>query len=188
MGTRSLIAAQIGGEYKVAQYSQWDGYPSGQGITILNFLRNVNIENLKRAISECKWITKEEIDSINENIRMLPSGYEWQKDYPELSRDTGGDIFNVILFSGKRKLKNDIDFAKDSLFCEWAYVVDFDKGTFEVYEGCNQRPLKEADRFYSADCDENGYYPVVIVKEYRIDNLPDDETFIKECEGVDEDE
>jgi hypothetical protein len=188
MGTRNLIVAQVGGEYKIAQYSQWDGYPSGQGVTVLNFLRSANVENLKKAVSECQWITGEEIESINTQIKTLPSGYDWKKDYPELSRDTGGDIFNIILFSGKRKLKNDIDFAKDSLFCEWAYVVDFDKNTFEIYQGFNQQPLNESDRFYSTDMDKNGYYPVRKIKEYDLSNLPDNETFIKECEGDEEDE
>jgi hypothetical protein len=31
MGTRNLIAVFFDGEYRVAQYSQWDGYPEGQG-------------------------------------------------------------------------------------------------------------------------------------------------------------
>lgn len=31
MGTRNLTAVYIDGEYKVAQYGQWDGYPEGPG-------------------------------------------------------------------------------------------------------------------------------------------------------------
>lgn len=38
MGTRHLIAAVIDGEYKIAQYGQWDGDPEGQGLTVLDFL------------------------------------------------------------------------------------------------------------------------------------------------------
>ena len=30
MGTRHLIAVQLDGEYKIAQYGQWDGYPEGK--------------------------------------------------------------------------------------------------------------------------------------------------------------
>ena len=39
MGTRHLTCVVKDGDYKVAQYGQWDGYPSGQGIDILTFLR-----------------------------------------------------------------------------------------------------------------------------------------------------
>jgi hypothetical protein len=35
MGTRHLIAVQLGGEYRVAQYGQWDGYPDSAGIDVL---------------------------------------------------------------------------------------------------------------------------------------------------------
>lgn len=40
MGTRHLIAVQIDGKYPVAQYGQWDGYPDGQGLKVLTFLRD----------------------------------------------------------------------------------------------------------------------------------------------------
>lgn len=39
MGTRHLICVQHNNEYKVAKYGQWDGYPSGQGAGILEFLK-----------------------------------------------------------------------------------------------------------------------------------------------------
>ena len=41
MGTRSLTAVHINNEYKVAQYGQWDGYPSGQGVMVF-----VDVEDL----------------------------------------------------------------------------------------------------------------------------------------------
>lgn len=32
MGTRNPTAVVLDGEYKLAQYGQWDGFPSGQGL------------------------------------------------------------------------------------------------------------------------------------------------------------
>ena len=46
MGTRNLIMVRKkNGDLKVAQYCQWDGYPSGHGVDILTFLKGVNINN-----------------------------------------------------------------------------------------------------------------------------------------------
>ena len=41
MGTRNLtMVINQEGETKVAQYGQWDGYPSGVGASVLSFLKN----------------------------------------------------------------------------------------------------------------------------------------------------
>ena len=54
MGTRNLTAVMIDGEYKVAQYGQWDGYPSGQGLTCLHFLRETMDEDKFKAATPNK--------------------------------------------------------------------------------------------------------------------------------------
>lgn len=40
MGTRNLVAVQIDGQYKIAQYGQWGGYLEGKGVDVLTFLRD----------------------------------------------------------------------------------------------------------------------------------------------------
>ena len=44
MGTRHLTAVHVDGEYKIAQYGQWDGYPEGQGMTALTFARRISTQ------------------------------------------------------------------------------------------------------------------------------------------------
>lgn len=46
MGTRHLICVSHNDQCKVAQYGQWDGYPAGQGVNILAFLREMTAINL----------------------------------------------------------------------------------------------------------------------------------------------
>jgi len=58
MGTRNLTCVVSGGKYIIAQYGQWDGYPSGQGVTALEFLRKKgNQALLKAALNRCYYLT-----------------------------------------------------------------------------------------------------------------------------------
>lgn len=63
MGTRNLIVVQHGNEAKIAQYGRRNGYPEGQGITILSFLKKVNIDEFKQAVGECRFLTDDEYRS-----------------------------------------------------------------------------------------------------------------------------
>lgn len=181
MGTRNLTIVQKNGEYKVAQYGQWDGYPSGLGVSVLKFLKGVNINAFKQAIDNVSFYTHKELEEIDVHIYAMSEDmprYDWQKTYPHLSRDCGGDILKLIMFDGITKVKNSIDFAADSLFCEWAYVIDLDANKLEVYKGFNETKLDSDERFYCMeDKCKNKYHPVKLVKSYDINNLPDEEIF-----------
>lgn len=198
MGTRNLTIVHSNGEYKVAQYGQWDGYPEGLGCQLLKYLKGINISELRNAVNDCTYLTKEEFDEILKKINEAQKDnpkFSWQKFYPELSRDTGGDILDLIMFKNKTKLQNLLNFAADSLFCEWVYVIDLDKNTFEIYEGFNHEPLTQDDRFYFLMNEANkinnerkkyssnshkteSYYPVKFVAEYDLDALPNETDFI----------
>jgi hypothetical protein len=195
MGTRNLTCVYFNGEYKIAQYGQWDGYPSGQGLTALHFLKNADIVRFKQSLQNVSWITDGELKQ-----RWLEFGHNideggvlvscqiaslFYRKYPELSRDTAAEILNIVYDTvSPILLSNHILFAKDSLFCEWAYVVDLDKNTFEVYQGFNESPLGNEERFKPMEDDtESDYYPVKCVATYSLDNLPTDEIFLYELEG-----
>lgn len=182
MGTRNLTIVQKDREYKVAQYGQWDGYPEGLGVQLLIFLKRVNMHSFKECIDKVSFYTQEELEKIENHIETMKRNfkdYDWTLAYPELSRDWGGDVLQHIIFNGTKKLKNSIDFAAYSLYCEWAYVIDLDSGKFEVYDGYNKEELSEGDRFYFLeDLSEDGYHPVKLRKSYDIDNLPDEDSFV----------
>jgi len=194
MGTRNLTMVIANGETKVAQYGQWDGYPDIQGVTALEFLRNVDLAKFKEKILTMKWLSKEDAETIDK----LP-GVLWKKLHPYLSRDRGADILNLIMNgwykSGRDKiifggeilgLIDSSAFAGDSLSNEWTYVIDLDKNTFEIYSGFNKSPLPEGERFshlkdeYKAS--SSTYYPVKHMKTYSLTELPTEEEFIKDFE------
>jgi len=205
MGTRNLTAVFADGEYKIAQYGQWDGYPEGQGKTILKFLEeDGNIEKLKFAIARCRYMEPEGRDKeflaeyekntpewSNQPDNRTAEQKRWFNTY--ISRDIGGEILENIANSEDKEilLRNKINFAADSLFCEWCYVIDFDNNTFEVFIGFNHDPLAEGDRFYSAKQDEGKnkeYFPVKLIAKYFLSDLPTLEKFYEDCKEDEEDE
>ena len=112
-------------------------------------------------------------------MNILPN---WEQFHPSLDRDKGCKILSDITFNGVQKVKNNVDFAGDSLFCEWAYVIDLDHNTFEIYKGFNKEKLTEKDRFYFLMKDGTEYYPVKLVASYNLDNLPPEDVFLKDFE------
>jgi hypothetical protein len=185
MGTKHLVCVVKDNQYKVAQYGQWDGYPSVQGIDILNFLCTMDRPLFERKISEVAWITDNEYKEqwakcgARGNLVSTEVAEKHTILYPENSRDTGAKILSLIQNSvNPIKLVNSIGFANNSLYCEWGYVIDLDKNTFEVYEGFNQKPLSQDARFYQEKSDDNGYYPIKLVKSFSIENLPNKDRFL----------
>lgn len=186
MGTRHLIAVQKNGEYKIAQYGQWDGYPSGQGVRVLQFLRDMDAEVFKRNLDTTRFIDEDELTERWRDVGADDSGFvsldisdKFRAKYPENSRDTGAGILDLVAEKQGLGLYNHIDFAQDSLFCEWAYVVDLDNNTFEVFEGFNRHEVTEG-RF--AGPKESGhdksYGPVRLAHRWPLGSLPTDEAFL----------
>lgn len=206
MGTRSLTAVFSNGEYKVAQYGQWDGYPDGVGADILNFISaSGNIDKLKSALERVRFLEpegrdKEFHDAYENNAPEWSSDPDNRTDEQKewfgtfISRDIGGEILKNIADSDKDEIiiRDSLAFAGDSLFCEYAYVVDLDKGTFEVFEGFNKEPIEDG-RFVSGDDkleqDKNGeYHPVKLVKSYPLDSLPDQATLNSDVDPEEDDD
>lgn len=194
MGTRNLTMVIKDQETKVAQYGQWDGYPEGQGLTILSFLRKPsNIEKLKEVLPKIRFENEKDIEDKYEYFKSIGIKDGWvnleqseqiNKQYPFNNRDHGAEILSKLLEQSEQSeivLVNSEEFATDSLFCEWAYVVDLDKNTLEVYKGINQSIITKDDRFFSLNDKESEYRPIRIVQSFSLDKLPDPEKFLLEC-------
>ena len=100
MGTRNLTVVVKNGEYKIAKYCQWDGYPEGQGIDVLKFARKLLNADCRKVFEEkvdaIVPATQEYIDSLNEKIDKGEYS-NWTQVFPEFSRDTGAEILDIVL-------------------------------------------------------------------------------------------
>lgn len=185
MGTRHLIAVQKDGRYGIAQYGQWDGYPSGQGVGVLAFCQKMDRAAFGRKVAATKFIDftdQAEVDRINNTPN-------WNTKWPWLSRDAGSDILDFVNDEPEGiQIKNSINFAGDSLFCEYAYVIDLDAGTLEVFTGFNKDALDESERFAKSPLDHAEYKQVKFFKSWPLDALPTEKEFLAELRDSDDDE
>lgn len=82
-------------------------------------------------------------------------------------------MLELIQEESRRQLKDAYSFATESLFCEWAYVIDMDKKVLEIYKGFNKSPAKgrfakmEVSGEYSL---KNGYKPVTLFKKLKFED------------------
>lgn len=167
MGTRNLtIVIDKSNNLKVAQYGQWDGCPSGQGVTVLEFSRDKNnIELLQKRFSIIKFYntdTHDIDDYINKYNNKAPKLFKEQDNRTSAdkywwettqSRNLGGKILQSLININLNLLPeehnkniylfNDIDFVKDSLMCEYVYCINLYTNKFMVFEGFNKDKSKE---------------------------------------------
>lgn len=135
MGTRNLTKViDKDGVIKVAQYGQWDGYPSGQGLNALYHAHNH--KQIEAGLARVRWAEQEELDKIHSSLpEMNFFGTDDSKNfgllYPNLTRDTCADILGVVAWSvGEVILVDHSDFEEDTLMCEGVYTIDFQRGKF----------------------------------------------------------
>ena len=157
MGTRGILMVKSNGEYKVAQHSQFDSYPSGQGFGTVMFINQpyFDIGLFKTKVDNLtQWIEEEIGEDIDGDM------------YPELLRNTGSDIFNFIYKDKVKKVISHINFVKDSLFCEWGWCINLDTNCLDCFKGFQEEPLSEDQPFHYIQAsmgEKDGYYPIKLI-------------------------
>lgn len=145
----------------------------------LNFLKTYMIEHkFRQELKKLKLIQNDE------QLYAIRDLYEYGTYFPEFDRDTGSNILNIVQDGQTTSgcVVNNIGFAAccDCFGCEYAWVIDLDRRTFEAYFGYNKTLLDENDRFYFLQLyrKPDGYYPVRKVAEWSLSNLPTKDEFL----------
>jgi hypothetical protein len=168
MGTRSLILVLYKGRFVIAQHTQFDGYPDGEGLEVLKFLLfPTNIKRLEDGLSYIYIPSDDELREIWENVTMLENEIRANETsseahqsllkgpmdvcWPSLSRNTRAKILKIVAQATDENpipIQLDLEFANDGLFCEWAYVINLDDCVFEVFCGSEPKAKARSTRFY----------------------------------------
>lgn len=193
MGTRGGFGFRVDGVDKIG-YNQYDSYPSVGGLNTLEGLRAMlaerGTEGMRELVRAVRLVTNDS-KPTKEDVQKLAAvtdlGVSEQStdDWYCLTRMTHGDI-KAMAECGY--ILDSADFLNDSLFCEWAWIVNLDERTLECYRGFQKRkhdkgrygPLvvKPADwkPKYKGD---TFWYPVALVQSWGFEDLPTDEQFQK---------
>lgn len=174
MGTRGAIGFRIDGQDKIA-YNHFDSYPSELGDDAVSFIRGWladGRDKMRAAVRALTVIDTDAKPTAEQKERLAPiadlgvsekSLDDWYCLLRNLQGDLGGYLKHGLIPDGH-------DFMRDSLFCEWAYVVNMDDFSFEVYRGFQKSP--HTDGRYSALEPGAGYYPVALLKAFALDDIP----------------
>ena len=181
MGTSSMTYVYHGGQCRIACLGGCDGYPSGEGVGLLGFVSNKrNLLALEDALPRCRNLDMELVDWLRRR-----DGIRWEETFieqhPEYVYWSGAMMLEkVISIEGEVILWNRFE---DRRLDDWAYVIDLDSRTFEVYKGWTEVPPRAGERF-AGDCspDEHGKYPFNEVAVFSLDDLPSVAEFLEVCE------
>ena len=136
MGTRNLTKViDKDNVTRVAQYGQWDGYPSYTGTRILEFIKEHQIlDKIEKSLPKVEFVSGEYVEQI---YNKMTSDDDFSIAYPSLTRDTGCDILRVLVYSnGPIPVVDSSDFEQDDLFCEGVYTINYYSRTFtSTYSG-----------------------------------------------------
>ena len=187
MGTRGLLAFAHDGEIKAA-YNHFDSYPSGLGADVAKFIRSLdtseigedggNYPEVKERFKRLVAVSEDEKPTEDQKLALLkyydPRVSTGQTDeWYALLRDTQG---NPQAFLDAGFYIDAVEFAQDSLFCEWGYVIDLDAEVVEIYKGFQTSPHSQG-RFATGDEDGNeistgrSYYPIRLVHTVSFETL-----------------
>lgn len=211
MGTRGAFGVIIGEQEKIG-YNQFDSYPEGQGVENLRWLRDADLDEVRKLAEAAQVVdndrkpTPDEVKALNVFTDLTVSEQS-SDDWYCLTRGTHGSVGNMLKCGF---ILDSHTFPLDSLFCEWAYIVDLDRNVFEVYEGFRKelptkgrwagRPTPEENaanfKAHVEWAKEQGrepwesetpdYKAVELIASWPLDALPTDEEFLAQTRETEE--
>lgn len=147
MGTRGLIGVIADGVFK-GTYNHFDSYPEGLGVEVAKQVVTMR-ENLPLWRDRAKALML-----VGENTTPDRADKRRWKPYTDLgvSQQSTADWYCLTRNAqGKLDLVLEVgqaidyrEFVRDSLFCEYAYVVDFDREVLICLRGFNKASGAEA--------------------------------------------
>ena len=188
MGTRGLYGVRKNGVDKCT-YNHFDSYPSGLGNDVVKFCANNTVENLNKFFDNIILVLENSIPTEIQIKECQKAGYvdlsvstQSNEDWYCLLRNLQGNFKEYqkcIDSNSKIYMTDGIDFIQDSLFCEYAYIINLDDEVLEFYEGFQKEP-QVGNRYGTKE--DRGYYPCKLALTIPLDEIDDVDRIVKKME------
>ena len=170
MGTRGLWGFRYNGQDKLT-YNHFDSYPSNLGKTLIDFVKKSSVEEMKNIFNYIKLVNEKIVpteNEVKECIRFktvdLGVGNQNYKDWYCLLRNSQGNP--NYYRDGLKYMIDSSKFIKDSLFCEYTYIINLDNECLEFYNGFQKTYDENPNNRYSKkDSDNDEYFPCKLLGE-----------------------
>lgn len=178
MSTRGLFGFRKNGIDK-AMCNHYDSYPDYLGRNVIDWLKTVTPEKLNEIFDKIVLVDADEKPNEAEKTELdecwlYDYSGEYQEWYSLLHKLQGNPplIEEIADTYGKVYMCDDISFIKNSLFCEYAYIVNLDEGVLELWNGFQTKPWSEnrygTDTISSV---QNGYYPCKRIATITLEDI-----------------
>ncbi len=183
MGTRGAVIIIQDGKAK-GHYNHYDSYPEELGSQVIDELVKIDKSKgwdvFKKNCQKVKLVDESKKPSATVIKKYVAKGFFNDKvsvgsveDWYCLLRELQGAQYIPQIFNGVvEHMCNGTNFVYDSLFCEYAYVIDLDKMVLEFYTGFTKKP-QPGNRF-GVEVDD-GYYPCAKVGQILLTDISEDD-------------
>lgn len=171
MSTRGSYGFRKNGIDKLT-YNHSDSYPEWLGKEMVDFCRSTPIEQMNIIYDSIIMVSAREKPTRSQ-IKKCAAYYDKTvsdktiNDWYCLLRNTQGNL--APYKNGLRYMLNYGNFVRDSLFCEYAYIINLDTEKLEFWVGYQRKP--SPGNRYGTEADD-GYYPCAQVAEFDLCDLP----------------
>lgn len=188
MGTRGIYGLRKNKKDKTS-YNHYDSYPSCLGEQMFEYIKRHSIEEMNELYD--RLILVDENKKISELTEEERNGLEILFSYDDkdelidedmysLLRNFQGDLEKYDRNSTVNIMCDSKNFIKDSLFCEYGYIINLDTNTLEVFKGFQKKP-QNTNRY---GCENyRGYYPCKIIKKIKIDDIHNSDKALEDFLG-----
>jgi hypothetical protein len=173
------MGVRIGGVDKIT-YNHFDSYPSGLGESIVSdvraLLRDPGIDGFKQLATALRVVDEQTDKPTDADIARLKQFTDLavsersEQDWYCLTRHLQGE-FAMTLKVGL--MIDSHNFMANSLFCEFAYIVNLDEMSFECYRGFQHAPHQKG-RYANMERSpsRSDYWPVALVGNFDLADIP----------------
>ena len=183
MGTRGLYGFRKNGIDKTT-YNHYDSYPDWLGHEVVHFCKETSIEEMNEIFDRIVLVDESDkptrkqitecIDYYNGSV-----GTRSVTDWYCLLRKSQGNL--KVYQQGLKYMIDNHRFIEDSLFCEYAYIINLDTNCLEFYLGFQKEPC--ANNRYGVE-EDSGYYPCKMVAYYSLDTEKTEQEIVDDMNAI----